>query len=128
MQAAAVLGQNQDVRSRVRGEPCSDADDKNDNASGEETSDSGGSVVSSHGGHDLELLVRRAYSEASEDMVTILLRDQFVDAIDHQQMRIYVQQAHPKDLQEALARDLELESFLRTTRERPNGNHAALTR
>ncbi|KAK8376506.1 hypothetical protein O3P69_009860 [Scylla paramamosain] len=74
---------------------------------------------------DLELLVRRAYPEASNDMVTILLRDQFVDAIDHQQMRIYVQQAHPKDLQEALARGLELESFLRTTRELPNGNYAA---
>ena len=74
---------------------------------------------------DLELLVRRAYPEAGEDMITILLRDQFVDAIDHQQMRIYIQQAHPKDLQEALARGLELESFLRTTRERPNGNYAA---
>lgn len=73
---------------------------------------------------DLELLVRRAYPEASEDMVTILLRDQFVDAIDSQQLRIYVQQAHPKDLQEALARGLELESFLRTTRERPSAGLA----
>lgn len=73
---------------------------------------------------DLELLVRRAYPEASEDMITVLLRDQFVDAIDHPQIRIYVQQAHPKDLQEALARGLELESFLRTTRERPNRNYA----
>ncbi|KAK8375220.1 hypothetical protein O3P69_009716 [Scylla paramamosain] len=56
-------------------------------------------------------------------MITILLRDQFVDAIDNQQLRIYVQQAHPKDLQEALARGLEMESFLRTTRERPSGNY-----
>lgn len=72
---------------------------------------------------DLEVLVRRAYPEASEEMITILLRDQFVDAIDNQQLRIYVQQAHPKDLQEALARGLEMESFLRTTRERPSGNY-----
>ena len=72
---------------------------------------------------DLEVLVRRAYPEASEEMITILLRDQFVDAIDNQQLRIYVQQAHPKDLQEALARGLELESFLRTTRERPTGKY-----
>ncbi|XP_063875862.1 uncharacterized protein LOC135108633 [Scylla paramamosain] len=72
---------------------------------------------------DLEVLVRRAYPEASEEMITILLRDQFVDAIDNQQLRIYVQQAHPKDLQEALAKGLEMESFLRTTRERPSGNY-----
>ncbi|KAK8389181.1 hypothetical protein O3P69_020863 [Scylla paramamosain] len=72
---------------------------------------------------DLEVLVRRAYPEASEEMITILLRDQFVDAIDNQQLRIYVQQAHPKDLQEALARGLEMESFLRTTRERPSRNY-----
>lgn len=73
---------------------------------------------------DLEVLVRRAYPEAGEELITILLRDQFVDAIDNQQLRIYVQQAHPKDLQEALARGLELESFLRTTREKPSGNHS----
>ncbi|XP_076051361.1 uncharacterized protein LOC143031438 [Oratosquilla oratoria] len=71
---------------------------------------------------DLEVLVRRAYPEASEEMITILLRDQFVDAIDNQQLRIYVQQAHPKDLQEALARGLEMESFLWITRERPSWN------
>ncbi|KAK8373833.1 hypothetical protein O3P69_012516 [Scylla paramamosain] len=72
---------------------------------------------------DLEVLVRRAYPEASEEMITILLRDQFVDAIDNQQLRIYVQQAHPKDLQEAPGEGLEMESFLRTTRERPSGNY-----
>ncbi|KAK8388666.1 hypothetical protein O3P69_020566 [Scylla paramamosain] len=77
---------------------------------------------------DLEVLVRRAYPEASEEMITILLRDQFVDAIDNQQLRIYVQQAHPKDLQEALARGLEMESFLRTTRERPSGNYVPQSR
>ncbi|MPC32210.1 hypothetical protein E2C01_025515 [Portunus trituberculatus] len=71
---------------------------------------------------DLEMLVCRAYPEASEEMITILLRDQFVDAIDNQQLRIYVQQARPKDLQNALVRGLELESFLRTTREQPNEN------
>lgn len=71
---------------------------------------------------DLEVLVRRAYPEAGEELITILLRDQFVDAIDNQQLRIYVQQAHPRDLQEALARGLELESFLRTTREKSSGN------
>ncbi|MPC49768.1 hypothetical protein E2C01_043582 [Portunus trituberculatus] len=71
---------------------------------------------------NLEVLVRRGYPEASE--MIILLRDQFVDAIDKQQLRIYVQQAHPKDLQEALARGLDLELFLWTMREQPSGNRS----
>ncbi|MPC32072.1 hypothetical protein E2C01_025375 [Portunus trituberculatus] len=71
---------------------------------------------------DLEVLVRRAYPEASEEMITVLLWDQFVDVIDNQQLRIYVQQAHPKDFQEALTRGLELESFLRMTQEQPSRN------
>lgn len=80
-----------------------------------------------HFARDLELLVRHAYPEASEDMITVLLCSQFVDAIDYPQIRIYVQQAHPSDLQEALARGLqELESFLRATRERPSGNYVVL--
>lgn len=56
-------------------------------------------------------------------MITILLRHQFVDATDHLQIRIYAKQAHPNDLQEALVRDLYLESFLRSTRERPSKNY-----
>lgn len=61
-----------------------------------------------HPAQDLELLVHHAYPEASEDVITILLCDQFVDTIDHQQLRICVQQTHPTDMQEALARDLRL--------------------
>lgn len=68
-----------------------------------------------HLAQDLEQLVRKTYPEASEYMVTILLRDQFVDVVDHPQIRIYIQQAHVKNLQEALARGLEMESFLRTS-------------
>ena len=67
---------------------------------------------------DLEQLVRRAYPEAGEDMITVLLRDQFVDAVDHPQIRIFIQQARVKNLQEALARGLEMESFMRTSSER----------
>ncbi|KAK8372284.1 hypothetical protein O3P69_010932 [Scylla paramamosain] len=47
-------------------------------------------------------------------MVQVLLRDQFVDAVDNVQIRVYIQQAHVQSLQEALARGLELESILRS--------------
>lgn len=39
---------------------------------------------------DMEHLVRRAYPEMNEDMVTILLWNQFVDAVDHSQTHIYI--------------------------------------
>ena len=64
---------------------------------------------------ELETLVRRAYPTAPEDMVAVLARDHFVDALQQRQLQIYIKQAHPCDLQEALARALEFEAFLRTT-------------
>jgi len=64
---------------------------------------------------DLESLVRRAYPAASEEMVAVLARDHFVDALGSQQVQIYVKQAHPVDVQAALARAMEFEAFLRTT-------------
>ena len=45
----------------------------------------------------------------------VLLRDQFVDALMDPQMKIYIKQTHPSDLQESLARALEFESFVRTS-------------
>ncbi|KAK8386547.1 hypothetical protein O3P69_010880 [Scylla paramamosain] len=72
---------------------------------------------------DLEVLVRRAYPEASEEMITILLRDKFVDAIDNQQLRIYVQQAHPKDLQEAPGEGPGDGVISPDDAERPSGNY-----
>ncbi|KAK4309251.1 hypothetical protein Pmani_019103 [Petrolisthes manimaculis] len=68
-----------------------------------------------HLAQDLEALVRRAYPVAPEEMVTVLARDHFVDALQDQQLQIYVMQAHPSDVQMALAKALEFESFLRAT-------------
>lgn len=65
--------------------------------------------------HDLESLARKAYPGATEDLTMVLLRDQFVDALVEPQMKIYIKQAHPSDLQESLARALEFESFVRTS-------------
>ena len=64
---------------------------------------------------DMESLVRRAYPTAPEDMVAVLSSDHFIHALQQQQLQIYVKQAHPQDLREALARALEFESFLHTT-------------
>ncbi|KAG0710289.1 hypothetical protein GWK47_023141 [Chionoecetes opilio] len=67
---------------------------------------------------DVEHLARKAYPGATEDL-TVLLRDQFVDALDDQQLKVYVMQAHVGDLQEALARALEFESFVQSSSARP---------
>lgn len=64
---------------------------------------------------DMEALVRRAYPAAPEEMIVVLARDSFVDALNDQQLQIYVKQAHPGDLQVALARALEFEAFMKTS-------------
>jgi len=64
---------------------------------------------------ELETLVRHAYPAAAEDMVTVLTRDYFVDALQDRELQLYIKQAHPEDVQVALARALELEAFLRTS-------------
>ena len=64
---------------------------------------------------DVETLVRRAYPAASEEMVVVLARDSFVDALQYPKMQMYVKQAHPVDLQAALAQALEYEAFTRST-------------
>ncbi|MPC43581.1 hypothetical protein E2C01_037231 [Portunus trituberculatus] len=63
----------------------------------------------------VESLVRHAYPVAPEEMVTVLSRDAFVDTLEEQQVQIYVKQAHPADVQQALARAMEFEAFLYTT-------------
>ena len=60
---------------------------------------------------DLEHLVRKAYPQTPEGTTTILLRDQFVDALLDHRLQVYVKQAHVDNLQTALARALEFESF-----------------
>lgn len=63
----------------------------------------------------VESLVRHAYPAATEEMVTTLSLDAFVDALEDQQVQIYVKQAHPADVQKALARAMEFEAFLHTS-------------
>ncbi|MPC81558.1 hypothetical protein E2C01_076182 [Portunus trituberculatus] len=51
--------------------------------------------------------------------VSLLAMDCFVDALHDSRLQIYVKQAHPKDVQEALNRAYEMEGFLRTTTDAP---------
>lgn len=60
---------------------------------------------------DLERLGRMAYPDASADVQNVLSRDQFVDALPNEDMRLRIKQERPKTLQRALELALELESF-----------------
>lgn len=64
---------------------------------------------------DIDTLVRRAYPSAPEDMVGELTTEYFMDALQNRELQLYVKQAHPKNVKEALARALELEAFTRTS-------------
>ena len=60
---------------------------------------------------DIEHLVRLAYPEAADSMVEVLAKDQFVDALPEEDMRVRIRQNKPATLRDALAMALELESY-----------------
>ena len=60
---------------------------------------------------DVEHLVRLAYHEAAEAMVEVLAKDQFVDALPDEDMRLRIRQNKPATLRDALGTALELESY-----------------
>ena len=60
---------------------------------------------------DVEHLVRLAYPEAAEAMVEVLAKDQFVDALPDEDMRLRIRQNKPATLRDALGTALELESY-----------------
>lgn len=66
---------------------------------------------------DVETLVRRAYPAATEEMVAALSQDYFVDSLRDRQLQLYIKQAHPKGVREALSRALEMEAFTRASDE-----------
>ena len=68
---------------------------------------------------DVERLTRLAYPEADNSMAEILAKDQFIDALPDEEMRLKVRQSHPSTLQHALETSLELESFELASRLRP---------
>ena len=60
---------------------------------------------------DIERLVRLAYPEAAESMVEVLAKDQFVDSLPEEDMRLRIRQHRPATLRAALETALELESY-----------------
>ena len=59
---------------------------------------------------DIERLVRLAYPDAAETMVEVLAKNQFVDALPEEDMRLRIRQNRPAMLRAALEAALELES------------------
>ena len=68
---------------------------------------------------NIERLTRLAYSNAAVEMIKVLAKDQFVDALHNEEMRLKVCQSWPSTLHQALEASLELESFELASRRGP---------
>jgi hypothetical protein len=60
---------------------------------------------------EVERLARLAYPDAPPEMLELLAKDQFIDAIVDGEARLRLRQSRPKGLREALRTALELEAF-----------------
>ncbi len=67
---------------------------------------------------DIEKLARLAYPEAPIEVVETLTKDQFIDALYDDEIRLRVAQARPTTLRAALGIALEIESFSLAARRR----------
>ena len=69
---------------------------------------------------DVERTARLAYPDASEPMIETLAKDQFIDALHDEDMRLKLRQSRPETLRRAVETALELESCqLASRRTRP---------
>ncbi len=60
---------------------------------------------------DVERLARLAYPDAAEEMVIVLAKDQFIDALPDEDTRLRIRQSRPIGLRQALETAMELESY-----------------
>ena len=67
---------------------------------------------------DIEYLTRLAYPEATAAMQDSLAKDQFIDSLPEEDMRLKIRQSRPKSLREAVELALELEAFQLASRQR----------
>lgn len=67
---------------------------------------------------DVDRITRLAYPDASTAMLQVLARDQFIDSLTDEEMRLRVRQNRPSSLKEALQCALELESYQLASRHR----------
>ena len=64
-------------------------------------------------GQEIRRLTNLAYASAPNDVRETLAKEQFIDALVSTDMRIRVQQARPRDLNDAIRHAVELEAFIR---------------
>ncbi len=67
---------------------------------------------------DIERLARLAYPDAKPKMLEVLAKDQFIDALPDEDLRLRVRQNRPATLQQALETALELESYQLSNKQR----------
>ena len=72
-------------------------------------------------GQSIRRLTGLAYPDAHQELVEILAKDHFIDALQESEMRLRVQQARPKTLNEAVHAAVELETFQRAELQRQGG-------
>ena len=60
---------------------------------------------------DIERLACLAYPRTSQSMLDLLAKDQFVDSLPDEDMRLRIRQSRPSSLREALRVAVELDSF-----------------
>ena len=76
---------------------------------------------------DIERLVRLAYPQTTQTMLDLLAKDQFVDSLPDEDMRLRIRQSRPESLREALRMVVELESFQQASRQRSRAVRGART-
>ncbi|XP_036355945.1 uncharacterized protein LOC118761880 [Octopus sinensis] len=64
---------------------------------------------------DLEGMVHKAYPTAAPDLLSLLLKEQFIDALESTNLKVQVKQTRPGTMQEALASVLEFESYIKSS-------------
>ena len=67
---------------------------------------------------DIERLSRLAYPDAPPSLQDVLARDQFIDSLPEEEIRLRLKQEKPQNLRKALELALELESFQLAARQR----------
>ena len=74
-------------------------------------------------GGDVECLARLAYLDATDNMLKVIIKDQFIDALGDKDLRFQIRQNRPTSLNVALEQALKLESYLLA-----NGHHSGTVR
>ena len=67
---------------------------------------------------DIERLAHLAYLDVAPAMLELLAKNQFIDSLTDEEMKLKIWQSCPESLQQALEAVLELESYQLASRQR----------